>query len=340
METALTHHQLAALPADSVHPTSPAAAGRIRRTALSVVLLGAAAFGVAGAVHSGGRHAAAVLLRAPSVPYVLAAVAASAVGLLLAMASWRRLLVDLGSRVGILAGARIHFVGLLGKFIPGPVWGLAVHVQMGRKLGVSGGRMATAFFFNLGVTTLAGTTVGLAVAPSVLGGQAVWLLLPAAAMVVFVCWPGLINWFIGIVVRLVRRPHLAVAASPRAVRHSIALGLASWVVAGLHLWVIAVLLGAPPLRSLPVCIGGFSLAAIAGGFAVIMPDGWGAREVVLMVALATVLPWSAAGVAALASRLVYVLSEIGGAAVAVALSRARDRAASPPVAATALRTAA
>ncbi len=50
----------------------------------------------------------------------------------------------------------------------------------------------------------------------------------------------------------------------------------------LHLWVIAVLLGAPPLLSLPVCVGGFALATVAGSLAFVLPDGWGARELVLL----------------------------------------------------------
>ncbi|MFD0473205.1 lysylphosphatidylglycerol synthase domain-containing protein [Nonomuraea thailandensis] len=94
----------------------------------------------------------------------------------------------------------------------------------------------------------------------------------------------------------------------------------SWVVTGLHLWPLAIAMGAPASRSLLLCVGAFTLATSVGIAAVFIPDGIGVREAVLTAALSVVLPTPAAAVVALASRLVSTVSEVllGAAALAIA----------------------
>ncbi|MEO3780177.1 lysylphosphatidylglycerol synthase domain-containing protein [Micromonospora sp. B11E3] len=314
-------------PADRGGRTAMGRRGRLRHAVLVGVLLVATGVGVVVTFRSGARESVAVLARASSVPYLLAAVGTSVLGLWLAMAAWRRILADVAHRPGLVDSARIYFVSLLGKFIPGPIWGLLVQIEMGRTLGIRGGSMTIGFFLNLGVTLLCGATVGMVVAPTVLGGQALWLTVPLAVTVACFAWPALVNQAVTRVLRVLRRRRPApdapavAEAGPRAVRVAIALSLASWTVYGLHVWIIVTLLGAPPLRSLPVAVGAFGLAAVAGGFAVLLPDGWGAREAVLVLALASVLPWPVAGVAAVTSRLVVLVSEVGLAGIAMLVGR-------------------
>jgi len=88
---------------------------------------------------------------------------------------------------------------------------------------------------------------------------------------------------------------------------------------------LAILLGAHPLPALPACVGGFALAMLVSSVAVFLPDGWGAREVTMVIPLATVLPLPVAGIAAVASRLVTYASELAGAALATLLARLVER---------------
>jgi hypothetical protein len=50
------------------------------------------------------------------------------------MLGWRILVP-----VGGLTAARIFFLGQLGKYLPGRVWGVVTHVDLGRRAGVPGG---------------------------------------------------------------------------------------------------------------------------------------------------------------------------------------------------------
>ncbi|GAA2837427.1 hypothetical protein GCM10020220_027940 [Nonomuraea rubra] len=57
---------------------------------------------------------------------------------------------------------------------------------------------------------------------------------------------------------------------------------------GLHLWPLAIAMGAPPSRSLLLCVGAFTLATSIGIAAVFIPDGIGVREAVLTATLSVV----------------------------------------------------
>lgn len=108
-----------------------------------------------------------------------------------------------------------------------------------------------------------------------------------------------------------------------AVRKAVLLAIASWTASGLHLWFLLLAVGAPPWAGLGAAVGGFALATVISSLALIVPDGWGVRELTLTAALSTVLPGGLAAAAAIASRLVCVVAELTSSAVVLAWSRAR-----------------
>ncbi|WP_067498685.1 lysylphosphatidylglycerol synthase domain-containing protein [Actinoplanes sp. TFC3] len=300
------------------------------KTALTGLFMVAAAGGVALALRHQGWEVLAQLRQPRVIPYVLGSLAANLAGLVLGLLSWRRFVVDVGGPVGARDCARIWAVGMFGKYIPGRLWGLVAHVRMGKSAGINAGRMATAFLLSFGVVMLTGAAIGMLAAPGLampgVGGSAQWwLAVPVLVLVVALIWPGLANRLVLLMARLARRPAPERLASAAGMRTGIVLALASWLVAGVHLWILTVMLGADPVRALPVGVGGFALATVAGSAALIMPDGWGARELTLTVALATVLPWGEAGVVALASRLVCIVAELGAAAVVLLVTLRRTQ---------------
>jgi len=304
------------------------------RMLLIVVLLLAMLAGIGAAAHDAGGAVLAAMTRPRAIPAALAALLANLGGLLLAMAAWRVLLLDgLGAaerrgtgarratRVGPAAVARIYFLGLFGKFLPGPAWGLLAHVRLGSDLGLTSTRMVRAYLLSLPVGVVSAAAVSLLMAPATFDGPAPLLAAPAIVVGVCLLWPDRVVTALARLARRRRRAPGRALASNRAIRRSMALSVLGWLVSGVHLWVLAVLFGAPALRALPVCVGGFALAAVAGMVVTILPDGWGAREAVLTVALTPVLPLPVAGATAVASRLICVLSDVAGAAGAALLAR-------------------
>jgi hypothetical protein len=108
----------------------------------------------------------------------------------------------------------------------------------------------------------------------------------------------------------------------RAMASAVAWSTFGWVVYGLH---VAVLAAAFHLHSvgtlLAAAVGGYALAWAAGLAAIVLPAGAGARDVTLVLALAAVLPTSAAVGVAVVSRAVTTVCDLalaGAAAVVVA----------------------
>jgi uncharacterized membrane protein YbhN (UPF0104 family) len=114
--------------------------------------------------------------------------------------------------------------------------------------------------------------------------------------------PRVINELLTRALKLLRRPPLDQPLSGRAIFRGSLWTLAFWFVFGLHVWVLAVGLGADPLAALPVAIGGFALAFSIGPLLVVLPAGAGVREAVLVVLLSSVLPTPEATAVALTSR--------------------------------------
>lgn len=271
------------------------------------------------------------LVRPAALPAMLLACLANLAGLVIAMVAWRRLLVDTAGRVGHAVAGRIYFVGVLTQKLPGRVWGLLTHIRLGRTAGFTPTRMVIVYALNLPVVLMTAAAVGSTVAPSVLGGRAFLLVVPLLLTVGMYARPQAISLFVGRLLLLVGRVLPGGVAPTRAMRFSIVTSIVSWLVSGLHLWVLAILLGAHPWPALPACVGGFALAMLVSSLAVFLPDGWGAREVTMVIPLATVLPLPVAGIAAVASRLVTFASELAGAALAVLLARLVEHRTARPV---------
>lgn len=245
----------------------------------------------------------------------LGAMVVNALGVVLSMMAWRAVLSGVGERLGAVAAARIFFVGQFAKYVPGKVFGAVVTVQMGRSVGVPTVRMVSAWLLTLIVATLTGATVGLAVAFHVLDGSAYWLALAGVPVVAVLVRPALVDRAALVAARVLRRPPPSAQVSGRGVRRAVVAQLGAWLVGGLHLWLLAVVMGADPVPALPLSVGAFSLAAIVGMVAVFAPDGIGVREVVLLAALSVTLPVPVASVVVLVSRVVVTLSEMLAAGV-------------------------
>ncbi|MEV6690478.1 lysylphosphatidylglycerol synthase transmembrane domain-containing protein [Micromonospora sp. NPDC051196] len=264
---------------------------------------------------------------------VALAVLANAAGLVATMISWRAMLAGVGERVSAVNAARIFYFGQFVKYVPGKVMGLLLSVEMGRRIGVPAGRMGAAWLLALVVSLLTGATVGLAAGPEVFGASSAWLLLAVLPVAAVLVRPELVGRAAILVARVRRRPEPSTAMSGTGIRQAVVAQLLAWLIGGTHLWLLAVAMGAPPLRALPLCLGAFGLGAVAGVIAVFAPDGIGVREVVMTVALSVILPVPVAGVVALVSRVVVTVSELATAGVGLLATQAiirRRSMATPP----------
>lgn len=297
------------------------AANRILRGVLAVLFVGGAGVGLSYVVLQDGHDIVRLIFTPSAVWHLAMAVGLCLAGMFLGMESWRRLLTELGSPVSFWPGSRIFFVSMLGGYLPGSFWRAVAGVHMGYQMDIPAGRMIAAYALNAVLMMLSAAVVGLLAAPGALGGDAVWLVVPALVAALVVGWPMLITRCVRFAGTVFRRDVLSGAPTDAGLRWAMVVQTLGWLVGGLHLWLLAVPLGASPWAALPVCVGGFALAAGAGGLVFVVPDGVGVRELVAMGALTLVLPATEAGVAALASRVSTILAGLLGLAGALVVNR-------------------
>jgi uncharacterized membrane protein YbhN (UPF0104 family) len=258
----------------------------------------------------------------------LAAVAtlanAATVGLM-----WRRLLVDLGSRLPLATATRVFFVGQLGKYVPGSVWPMVMQAELASDHGVARRRTAAATMITLLLSVasaLAVVLTALPLAPDVVPegfGWSVFLILPLLVLL----HPAVLDRLINTGLRVLGREPLERRTSLRGTAVASGWAVVSWLAAGLQVWALAVSLGAPVTgRAVALAVGGYALAWAVGFVVVIAPAGAGAREVVLAAVLSTVLDRGALLVVVLLSRVLFTAVDLVLAGLGIAVGRSRRQA--------------
>jgi len=289
------------------------------RIGFVVVALAGAAYAIA----SDWGPIVAALHRLP-LGNALLAVAVNVVYLGCTWASWRAVLTDLGSRLGVRASFEVFFLSQIGKYVPGGVWHMVAASELGLDRQVPRRRSFSA---------IAVATVVAAVPLLVLSGRSIaargwlWLSLPVA--LAFLA-PAVLNRLLALAMRVLRREPLEHPMTARGTAAATGWALLGWCVVGFQVWLVGLGLGLGR-SSLVAVIGAYAIAWVAGFVVVVAPAGLGPRELVLGVLLAGALPAGSAVVLVIVTRLVQTVVDVAMAAAGYVLTR---RAPSPATAST------
>lgn len=231
----------------------------------------------------------------------------------------------MGGPIPFAAGIAIAHLSQLGKYIPGMIFVPIAQAELGRRYGVKPREVVAAFSVSLVLTVAASLAVGvggLALSTTDVARDYVWLLLLLVPLPLILSGRVLgstIEWGL----RLVRRP-AEVRVSGRRLRVALGVQLVSTVVGGVHVWFLAIALGADPSSSLIPAVAGMSLAWAIGFLVVFVPAGIGVREGVLILALGPVLDPTGAVAIAIVSRVLFTAADLALAGLAFALWRWSD----------------
>jgi len=296
------------------------------RIGFVVVALAGAAYAIA----SDWGPIVAALHRLP-LGNALLAVAVNVVYLGCTWASWRAVLTDLGSRLGVRASFEVFFLSQIGKYVPGGVW----HMVAASELGLDRQVPRRRSFSAIAVATVVAIATALvaAVPLLVLSGRSIaargwlWLSLPVA--LAFLA-PAVLNRLLALAMRVLRREPLEHPMTARGTAAATGWALLGWCVVGFQVWLVGLGLGLGR-SSLVAVIGAYAIAWVAGFVVVVAPAGLGPRELVLGVLLAGALPAGSAVVLVIVTRLVQTVVDVAMAAAGYVLTR---RAPSPATAST------
>lgn len=225
---------------------------------------------------------------------------------------WKLLLARLGHPLGWATAFRVYFQSGLAKYLPGSVWFAVGRVVLAERAGVPRGAVTLSVAIEQVLNTVAALLVSL-LALTVLPGVAVWPYLAVGlGLGGFVVWPrpvfALLEWGLR---RLGRAP-ARVPLRGADLLLALAPFVANWLWYGVasFCWTAAVY-PALPGAQLPAVVGLYTASWAIGFLTLIVPNGWGVREGILIAGLtgALGLPLPAAGAAAVLSRLGSILAE-------------------------------
>lgn len=242
---------------------------------------------------------------------VLAAVAV-VLGTMAGVMSWRALLAEEGHPLSVLDAGRVFLVGQLGKYLPGSVWSVVVQMELAKRLGVPRARTFTATLCWIGLSLSSALTVGLVGLPVIADAETplLWVLVALLPVALACSHPKALTRIVDLMLKVMRKPPLPHVFTWRGVLHAFGWLLITWLCYGWHLWLLANSLGAPGISGFVRCLGGFALALGAGIIFIVAPSGAGAREVLIVAALAGVMTEGRALGVAVVSRMLFTVVDV------------------------------
>jgi glycosyltransferase 2 family protein len=240
---------------------------------------------------------------------------------------WRRCLAALRTRASVREALHWYYMGQLGKYVPGGIWSVVGRGEMARRGGVPASVGYGSTVLSLAVTYLAAilvAAIALATGGAGRGGR-YWPVLLLLPLGIAALHPRVVEAALRVARRVLRR-ELPVTVP----RWGVSLGLLlwhvpAWLAIGGATWLVAATLdaSAPDVRAI---LFATVVSWVVGFLVVAAPGGIGVREAVF-VATATVLGSSGVAAAvALVARVIFILVDLIGAAVATSVARSGTKA--------------
>jgi uncharacterized membrane protein YbhN (UPF0104 family) len=269
---------------------------------------------LAGAAYAVGKHADELVqvLGRLSLLSIVGSTACGIAGVGLTFFMWREVLHGLGAPVPMVAAARVFFVSQLGKYIPGSVWPVMAQMEYGRRTNTGRRTMLTANALTIALSLTAGmiaAAVCLPFASTHALHRYAWVFLFLPVLILGLhprVVPAMLDW----IFRRIGRAPLDQRLPWGSVVRAIAWAFGSWLLLGLHLYVLLRGVGVTDWHAFPAAIGGFALAVTAGLLFVPAPAGAGIRDAVLIATLAAITDAPTAIAVGLASRVLLIVVDV------------------------------
>jgi len=254
---------------------------------------------------------------------IAGSLAAAMAGAWCMMLAWRALLADLGSRLPVPVAARITFLAQLGKYVPGGIWSFAAYVELGHDYQVPRRRGAASVIVAFAVAVAVGLLIAVvALTPASPAIVRKYAAVIAVAPVIAVCLaPPILHRILNGALRLFRQEPLEQRLSWRGLGHVLAWSVLGWLLYGTQLWLLVADVAKDGAGSMLLALGAYAFAFSLALVLVIFPNGIGAREVLLVAALAPLLAHGPALAIALVARVVTTVCDLTWGAVALSLGR-------------------
>jgi uncharacterized membrane protein YbhN (UPF0104 family) len=225
---------------------------------------------------------------------------------------WKEVLGGLGVDLTWQDSSRVFFVSQMGKYAPGSVWPVLMQMEAGRSRGASRRTMIGANLVAVVITCSTGLAISCVILPFH-GRQALdryWWALALLPCLLALLHPRALPALLDRIFAVLRQPPLHESLSgPSEVRAS-GWAVASWLLLGSHLGVLAVAAHGGGAGTLALCVGAMALAWPVGVLFIPAPAGAGVRDVVLCLVLSTSMPAGQALAIVICSRVMLIVCDV------------------------------
>ncbi len=232
---------------------------------------------------------------------------------------WRMVLRSMGYSLPWATAVRVYFYSGLAKYMPGTMWYAVGRVLLAERAGVPKMVTSVSLVIETALVTASAILVG-ALAFTVQSDMAWWF--PAAVLVALLtglAYPRPLFALMNHGLRLLGRAPVAVTIGGRQLLVLLPPFVLSWLAYGLvsFFWTAA-LYPQLPWSDWPAITGLYTASWAIGFLTLLVPNGWGVREVLLIAGLTKVLglPLVVATGAAILSRLGSIFAEAAWAGIA------------------------
>jgi len=232
---------------------------------------------------------------------------------------WRLILRNLGYPLPWPTAIRIYFYSGLAKYMPGSLWYAVGRVVLAEQAGVPKMITSVSIAIETALVTVSAIVVG-ALALTARPDTPWWpLALVLAGLLVFLAWPR--PWFalMNRGLRMLGRTPVTIRITGRQLLLLLPPFALSWVAYGfISFFWTAALYPQLPWSAWPAITGLYTASWVIGFLSLLVPNGWGVREVLLIAGLTKVLglPLVVATGAAILSRLGSIFAEAAWASIA------------------------
>jgi uncharacterized membrane protein YbhN (UPF0104 family) len=232
-------------------------------------------------------------------------------------ACWRQALALSGPPPGLWRTIAWYYAGEMGKYVPGGVWPVLGRGELARRGGVPRTRAYPSVGLSLATLYLAALAVAVVLVPLDLANQsespAALALLALLPLGIAVLHPRVLGWARALAARFTRSGADVVIPPWSATIRLVAIYVPAWLFIWGATWCAArALLPDPPVLRIGIAT---TLSWVAGFVAVPVPAGAGIREAVFVASAG--MSSGVAATVAVASRLVFLLVDVGGLASTV-----------------------
>lgn len=229
---------------------------------------------------------------------------------------WRRILLRLGGRLGIVDAHRIWYLGNLGRYVPGKVLQLAGTAYLARAKGVSPVLSVSASLTAQVLVLGSGLVVAAATLPEL--GIPWPVGLAAAALVLAVVLTRALDATYRFALRVIGRSEYYQTLPAGEKLALLIVDLGAWLVLGTGFWLFVRSLAPIEAAALVPMIGICAAGYVGGYLAVFVPGGLGVREGIYALLLGAYVSPSVAVAIAVFARLWLTACELVPVALLVA----------------------